>query len=381
MNIEFLNALDEFEKQKGISKESLIETLELAMAAAYKRNYGETSNVRVEISMDDGSINISELYDVVEEVVDERTQISLEDAHKTDVALQLGDVCQRLVPSVKFGRIAAQTAKQVIQQRVREAERGIIYDELTTQQDELMMGRVRRIERGVVYIGIEKTEAIMPTQEQMNNERYYPNDYIKVYLAEVRRTSRGPQVIVSRAHPGLVRRLFEEEVPEIQSGVVEIKSIAREAGNRTKISVYSHNPEVDPVGACVGRRGMRVEHIVEELHGEKIDIVPWNEDVVEYIASALSPAKVSMVQLNENDKIARIVVADNQLSLAIGREGQNARLAARLTGWKIDIKSQSQILQIMQDSGESEELDQEYDLIFDEDIEPTGDILVDTQEE
>ncbi|MDD4797451.1 MAG: transcription termination factor NusA [Eubacteriales bacterium] len=344
MNIEFMDALNELENQRGINKDIMIDAIDAALTAAYKRSFGDAQNVRVTISRDTGDIHIYSLLQIVDEVEDSATQISYEESKLANPKLLVGDVLEREVKTSSFGRIAAQTAKQVVVQRIREAERNMVFDEFAEKKDEVITGIVNRIERGMVYITIGRTEASLPLQEQMRNEKFYPNDRVKVYLTDVRHTGKGPQVMVSRSHPGLVKRLFEMEVPEIQDGVVEIKSISREAGSRTKMAVSSRDANVDPVGACVGQRGMRVERVVDELKGEKIDIVPWDNDPVEYIAAALSPAKVSMVQINDAERMARVIVPDNQLSLAIGRDGQNARLAARLTGWKIDIKSQSQIM-------------------------------------
>ncbi len=344
MKVDFLNALDEIEKERGIGKDVLLEAIEAALAAAYKRNYGSEQNVRVNVSRESGDIKVYNLRTVVEEVANPETEVSLEEAKSIATRYRVGDIVEREVSTSDFGRIAAQTAKQVIVQRIREAERGVIFDEFQEKQDEIVTGVVRRVERNNVYIGVGRSECYLPPSEQARSERYMVNDRLRVYVVEVRRTNKGPQVIVSRSHPGLIKRLFENEVPEIKTGVVEIRGITREAGYRTKMAVYSRDEEVDPVGACVGQRGMRVERVVAELGNERIDIVPWSDDPAEYIANALSPAKVSMVRLNERDKIARIIVADNQLSLAIGREGQNARLAAKLTGWKIDIKSQSQVM-------------------------------------
>lgn len=368
MKADFLNALDEIEKERGIGKEVLLEAIEAALSAAYKKNYGATQDVRVSIERVTGDIRVFNLRTVVEEISDPETEITLDEAKTIRPSLRLGDVYEREVNTANFGRIAAQTAKQVIVQRIREAERGVIYDEYIEKQDELVVGQVRRIERNNVYLGIGRSEAYMPPSEQARGERYAPNDRLRVYIVEVRKSPRGPQVIVSRSHPGLIKRLFENEVPEIKSGVVEIKAITREAGYRTKMAVYSHDDDVDPVGACVGQRGMRVERVVAELGNERIDIVPWSDDPAEYIANALSPAKVSMVRLNEREKIARIIVGDNQLSLAIGREGQNARLAAKLTGWKIDIKSQSQVM--LEASEEAmRQADEDEDLVDDAEIE------------
>ena len=254
----------------------------------------------------------------------------------------MGDVLEEESNPRNFGRIAAQTAKQVVVQRIREAERGVIFDEYVEKENEILTAIVQRVEKGGVYVELGKTDGLIAMNETIPGEEYNNNDRIKVYVLEVRKTSKGPQVLVSRTHPGLVKRLFELEVPEIQTGVVQVKSIAREAGFRTKVAVYSSDPQVDAVGACVGQRGTRVERIVNELHNEKIDIIEWDSDPAVYIAKALSPAKVLMVYINEAEKAAKVIVPDNQLSLAIGKEGQNARLAAKLTGWKIDIKSQTQ---------------------------------------
>ena len=369
MKVDFLNALDEIEKERGIGKEVLMEAIEDALTAAYKRNYGATQNVRVSIDRNVGEIKVYNLRSIVEEITNPETEITLDEAKSIKPSYRLGDVYEREVSTSNFGRIAAQTAKQVIVQRIREAERGVIFEEFIEKQDEIIVGVVSRVERNNVYLGIGRSEGYLPPSEQARGERYAPNDRLRVYIVEVRKTARGPQIIVSRSHPGLIKRLFENEVPEVKSGIVEIKGITREAGYRTKMAVYSHDEDVDPVGACVGQRGMRVERVVAELGNERIDIVPWSDDPAEYIANALSPAKVSMVRLNERDKIARIVVSDNQLSLAIGREGQNARLAAKLTGWKIDIKSQSQVM--MEASEEAlRQSDEDEDMI--DDIEEAG---------
>lgn len=280
---------------------------------------------------------------VVEAVKDSRLEISLEEAQSIDPRYSLEDVVELEVTPKNFGRIAAQTAKQVVVQRIREAERGIIYEEFSSRESDIVTGIVQRIEAKNVYIDLGKAEAILAPSEQIPGEAYRHSDRLKTYIIEVKKTTKGPQILVSRTHPGLLKRLFELEVPEIHDGVVEIKSVAREPGLRSKISVHSRDEDVDPVGACVGHKGMRVQTIVNELKGEKIDIVKWNTDPAKYIANALSPAKVVNVEVNETDKTSRVVVPDYQLSLAIGKEGQNARLAAKLTGWKIDIKSESQV--------------------------------------
>jgi len=341
MSSDLLDALTALEEQKGISRDVLIEAIEAALVTAYKRNFNQAQNVRVDLNLDKGSIRVFSRKDVVEEVEDDRLQISLEDAKAINPAYQLEDVVEQEVTPRNFGRIAAQTAKQVVTQRVREAERGLIYEQYVDREDDIVTGVVERLDARNIYVGLGKVEAALPVNEQIQGEKYHPHDRIKVYITKVERTTRGPQVIVSRTHPGLLRRLFEMEVPEIYEGIVEIKSIAREAGDRSKISVFAHNEEVDPVGSCVGAKGARVQTIVNELNGEKIDIVEWSEDPVVFVANALSPSKVLDVQVNEEEKSTTVVVPDYQLSLAIGKRGQNARLAAKLTGWKIDIKSET----------------------------------------
>lgn len=341
MNSQFLDALTELETQKGISRDVLIEAIEAALVTAYKRNFNQAQNVRVDMNFDTGSMRVFSRKDVVEEVEDDRLQVSLEDAKSVNPAYEIGDVVEQEVTPKNFGRIAAQTAKQVVMQRVREAERGLIYEEFVDRADDIVNGVVERLDARNIYVGLGKVEAVLPANEQIPTESYKPHDRIKVYITKVERTSRGPQVFVSRTHPGLLRRLFEMEVPEIYDGVVEIKSIAREAGDRSKISVYAHNNDIDPVGSCVGTKGARVQAIVNELGGEKIDIVEWSEDPVVFVANALSPSKVVTVIVNEEEKSTTVVVPDYQLSLAIGKRGQNARLAAKLTGWKIDIKSET----------------------------------------
>ena len=341
MSNELLDALTALEEQKGISRDVLIEAIEAALVTAYKRNFNQAQNVRVDLNLNTGSMVVYSRKDVVEEVEDERLEIALEDAKYINAAYKIGDVVEEEVTPRNFGRIAAQTAKQVVTQRVREAERGLIYEEYVDREDDIVTGVIERQDARNIYVSIGKVEAALPVNEQIQGEVYKPQSRIRVYITKVERTTRGPQVIVSRTHPGLLRRLFEMEVPEIYDGTVEIKSIAREAGDRSKISVYAHNEEVDPVGSCVGAKGARVQTIVNELNGEKIDIVEWSEDPVVFVANALSPSKVLDVQVNEEEKSTTVVVPDYQLSLAIGKRGQNARLAAKLTGWKIDIKSET----------------------------------------
>lgn len=341
MSSDLLDALTALEKQKGISRDVLVEAIEAALVTAYKRNFNQAQNVRVDLNLAKGTMKVYSRKDVVEEVEDDRLQISLEDAHKINPAYELEDIVEEEVTPRDFGRVAAQTAKQVVTQRVREAERGIIYEEYVDREDDIVNGIVERLDARNLYVGLGKVEAVLPVGEQIPTETYQPHDRIKVYITKVERTSRGPQVFVSRTHPGLLRRLFEVEVPEIFEGIVEIKSIAREAGDRSKISVHTNNAAVDPVGSCVGARGARVQSISNELNGEKIDIVEWSEDPAIFVANALSPSKVIDVQVNEEDRSTTVVVPDYQLSLAIGKRGQNARLAAKMTGWKIDIKSET----------------------------------------
>lgn len=341
MSSDLLDALTALEKQKGISREVLVDAIEAALVTAYKRNFNQAQNVRVDLNLSKGSIKVYSRKDVVEEVEDDLLQIEIEDAVLINPAYEIGDVVEQEVTPRDFGRIAAQTAKQVVTQRVREAERGIVYEEYIDREDDIVNGIVERFDARNLYVGLGKVEAVLPSTEQIPSETYNPHDRIKVYITKVERTSRGPQVFVSRTHPGLLRRLFEMEVPEIFEGIVEIKSIAREAGDRSKISVFTTKEEVDPVGSCVGARGARVQSISNELNGEKVDIVEWSEDPVVFVANALSPSKVLDVKVKEEDRSTTVIVPDYQLSLAIGKRGQNARLAAKLTGWKIDIKSET----------------------------------------
>lgn len=339
----FLDALLEVGIEKGISADLLFDAVEAALVSAYKRNFNTPfSNVRVYLDRKTGEFHVYSQRKVVENVENTVTEISLEDAHKINEDYVVNDIVEIEVTPANFGRIAAQTAKQVVVQRIREAERGIIYEEYSNRSNDILTGIIQRIEGHNVFIDLGKTEAVLTMAEQIPTEHYRHNERIKVYVVEVKRTSKGPQIVVSRTHPGLLKRLFELEVPEIQDGVVEIKSVAREPGMRSKIAVYSADPEIDPVGSCVGQKFMRVQAVVDELKGEKIDIVKWDEDPAIYIANSLSPAKVLSVEVDEEKKVSRVIVPDYQLSLAIGKEGQNARLAAKLTGWKIDIKSESQ---------------------------------------
>jgi len=345
MNLEFMEALAELEQESGIKKDILLDAIEQALVSAYKKNYGSSQNAKVDINEETGEIKVYDTHYVVatiDDIEDDDQQITLEYAKKFKEDIQVGDVLKTEITPDSFGRIAAQTAKQVVMQRIREAERGIIYDQYSDRENDILTATISRVDRGNVFIQFGKAEGMMPSAETVYNEQYNINDRLKVYVIEVKKTNKGPQIICSRTHSALIRKLFELEVPEIKQGIVEIKSVAREAGQRTKIAVACNDSDIDPVGACVGHKGMRIEHVVEELRGEKIDVVPWSSDPIEYIANALRPAKVLMVQINLDEKAAKVVVPDYQLSLAIGKEGQNARLAAKLTGWKIDIKSQSQ---------------------------------------
>lgn len=337
-------AIEQIAKEKGIKKDILIDAIDAALVTAYKKNYGTSQNVKVIINRETGEVDVFGLKTVVLNVEDELMQISMEEAKQINPIYKEGDIVEIKVTPKNFGRIAAQTAKQVVVQRIREAERCIIYEEFINKEDEIVNGLVQRKEKNNVFIDLGKTEAILGPNEQASGELYNIGDRLKTYVVEVKKTTKGPQVVLSRTHPGLVKRLFELEVPEIKDGIVEIKSIAREAGSRTKIAVFSHDENVDAVGACVGQRGQRVQVIVDELKGEKIDIIEWNSEPAVFVASALSPAKVINVKINKEENTANAIVSDSQLSLAIGKEGQNARLAAKLTGCKIDIKSESQVL-------------------------------------
>lgn len=338
----FMAAFRELGKEKGIAPEVLFDAIEAALISAYKRNFSSAQNVRVSLDRTTGEFHVYARKTIVETLENDIIEMSLDEVRQDNPAYEIGDIIEIEVTPADFGRIAAQTAKQVVVQRIREAERGIIYEEFSNRESDIITGIVQRIEAKNVFIDLGKTEAVLAPSEQIMSEQYTHGDRIKAYIIEVKKTSKGPQILVSRTHPGLLKRLFELEVPEIHDGIVEIKSVAREPGMRSKIAVYSKDEDVDPVGSCVGHKGMRVQAIVDELRNEKIDIVKWNTDPAKYIANALSPAKVVSVAVNEEEKISRVVVPDYQLSLAIGKEGQNARLAAKLTGWKIDIKSETQ---------------------------------------
>ena len=348
INKDFFLALEDLEREKGIRQETFIETLESALVFAYKKNFGSSSGISVKLNPEKNTIKVYGVKTVVEEITDPDREILLEEAREIKKSAKVGDVLTEEITPKDFGRIAAQTAKQVIMQRLKEIERDVAVEEFTEKENEVLTCIVRRIEGTNVFVDIGKgqIEGILMPGDQINGEHYEVNDKFRVYVKKVRTTAKGPQIVVSRTSAGLVKRLFENEVPEIRQGLVLVKSIARDAGQRTKIAVATEESGIDPVGACVGNKGTRVNAVVSELGGEKIDIIPWSEDPLEFIARALSPAKVILVQTNSEEKSAKVIVPDDKLSLAIGKDGQNARLAARLTGWKIDVKSRSQALKM-----------------------------------
>lgn len=343
MKAEFTTAINVLSQEKGVPPEVVVEALESALVSAYKRNFNDINlNVTAQIDRATGEAKVL-IEKTVAEQPTEPNEISLEDARSFNPEVQIGDAVWADVTPQSFGRIAAQTAKQHIVQKLREAERKRVYDEFAERTGEILHGLVQRIEQRTVIMELGKSEAVMPLSEQVSTERYYPGQRLRVYLVEVHDSPKGPQLLVSRAHKMMIKRLFEQEVPEIFSGTVEIKAIAREPGARSKVAVCAHQEGIDPVGSCVGMRGVRIQNIVTEVSGEKIDVIPWDADPAKFVASALSPAQVQRVDISEEDKTATVIVPERQLSLAIGREGQNARLAARLTGWRIDIKSDTAV--------------------------------------
>ena len=355
-NKELILSLEELEKEKGIKKSDVIEAIETALVTAYKRNFDSLENVKVDIDKQTGATHIYAIKDIMENANDDATEITLEEAQKINRDLQLGDtVAVEIVPK-DFGRIAAQTAKQVIVQKLREAERDIVFTEYSDRKGEIVSGIIQKADKNIVVVDLGRLEGIMLAKEQMPTETYKVNQKIKAYVVDVERGAKGaPQVIVSRSHPDFVRKLLELEIPEIYEGVIEIKSVSRDAGNRSKVAVYSPDPNIDPVGSCVGQKGVRIQNVINELHGEKIDVIEWNQDPSIYIASALLPAKIMAVDIKEEEKFAQVIVPDDQLSLAIGKAGQNARLAAKLTGWKIDIKSETQFREMLAKKAEEAE--------------------------
>ena len=362
-NKELLEALNQIEKEKDISKEILLEAIENSLVAACKNQYGKADNIKVSINRETGAFNVYAEKEIVEEVEDEVVQISLAEAKLKfpRKKMELGDIINIEVTPKNFGRIAAQKAKQVVVQKIREEERKSLYNTYFTKERDIVTGIVQRYQGNNICINLGKADAILTDSEQIKGEYFRPTDRVKLYVLKVEDTTRGPRITVSRTHPELVKRLFEAEVTEVKDGTVEIKSISREAGARTKMAVYSNDPNVDPVGACVGVNGARVNAIVDELRGEKIDIINWSEDPATLIENALSPAKVVSVRVNPEEKSAKVIVPDYQLSLAIGREGQNARLAARLTGYKIDIKSESQAGTYYEEQWNNESYNNQYD--------------------
>lgn len=368
MNKELLNAIAFLSKEKGVSTDVICDSLEAVLITAYKKEPEANPLADVELNRETGDYRIVAAKTVVEDVVNDHGEISLEDARKLNPEYEVGDVVNVDVTPSNFGRIAAQAAKQVMIQRLREAERSIVYDEFYNRTDDIITGLIQRIENKNVYVDLGKAEAILPASEQIPTETYTVGQRIKCYVVEVRKTTKGAQILVSRTHPGLLKRLFELEVPEIYEGVVELKSVAREPGRRSKIAVYSRDENVDSVGACVGPKGSRVQNIVTELQNEKIDIVKWDEDPAVYIANALSPAQVVSVTVDEGEKASSVVVPDYQLSLAIGKAGQNARLAAKLTNWKIDIKSESQAAALASDEASSADEEEQEDILSELDM-------------
>lgn len=345
MNKEFIDALKEIERTKGVSKDIIIEALEKALIKSYEKNFDENANVTVNINRETGEIKTYSIKEVVEEVSDPITQISELEAKKIKSNIEIGDELSIEVTPKNFGRIAAQTARNIVIQKIKDAERDIIYNEFIDREKEIVTGLIQRIDRGILYVDLGRVEGIVPYEEQIPGESYNLNSRYKFFIKEVKNTTKGAQVILSRADVGLVKRLLELEIPEINEGVVEVHAIAREAGSRTKLAVFAKDENVDPVGACVGFKGNRVKNIVDELNGEKLDIVVWDKDVKKFLANSLSPTEVKKVFVDEKEKIARVIVGNDQLSLAIGKEGQNARLAAKLTGWKVDIKGFEQYIE------------------------------------
>ena len=352
-NKELVLALEELEKEKGIKKEYVLESIETALVTAYKRNFDSLENVKVDIDHKTGATHIYAIKEVVEKPTNTTLEISLEEALKINKQLKIGDSVEIEIVPKDFGRIAAQTAKQVIIQKLREVEREITYNEFNDRKGEIVSGIIQKADHNIVVMDLGKLEGVMPIKEQIPTEKYHVNQKIKGVVLDVEKGQKGaPQVIVSRSHPDFVRKLLEFEIPEIYEGVIEIKSVSRDPGYRSKVAVFSPDPNIDPVGSCVGQKGVRIQNVINELNGEKIDVIEWNEDPSIYIAAALLPAQILAVDIKEKEKFAQVIVPDDQLSLAIGKSGQNARLAARLTNWKIDIKSESQFREMLQKAQE-----------------------------
>lgn len=355
-NTQLIIAMEELEKESGIQKEYLLESIETALVTAYKKNYEcEEENVKITMDKETGEIHIYVQKEVVKEVENDKTQISLADAKAINKTYKVGDIYEKELVPKNFGRIAAGTAKQVIIQKIREASREFLYNEYNERKGEIVSGIVQKADGGVVIVDLGKLEGIMTIKEQIPTEKYHVNDKIRACIIDVEKGLKGStQVMISRAHNDFVRKLFELEIPEIYEGLIEIKSVSRDSGNRCKVAVYSQNENIDPVGSCVGQKGIRIQNIINELNGEKIDVIEWNEDPAIYISAALLPAGVMAVDIKEEEHFAQVIVPDDQLSLAIGKAGQNARLAAKLTNWKIDIKSETQFREMIQNSNKEE---------------------------
>ena len=347
-NKELIMALDELEKERGISKDYLLESLEVALVAAYKKNFDSAENVKVEIDSQTGEIHVYAQKEVVETVENSQLQISLEDAKKIEKKAKIGDIINIETKPKDFGRIAAGAAKQHVIQKVREAERNMIFDEYNDRKGEIVTGIIQKADKGTVVLDLGKLEGIMPLKEQIPTEHYHVNDKIKAYVLSVEKGLKGaPQVLVTRSHPDVIKKLFELEIPEIYEGLIEVKAVSRDPGYRSKVAVYSKNPDIDPVGSCVGAKGIRIQNIINEMNCEKIDVIEWSEDPATFICAALLPAHVMAVDIKEDEKFAQVIVPNEELSLAIGKGGQNARLAVKLTNWKIDIKSETQFRELM----------------------------------
>ncbi len=382
---DFIDALDEIQRIKGIDKEELICAVEAALISAYKKDYKGGQNVKVEIDRETGIMTVFTLKTVVEEVENSMEEISLADAQTINPEYVLEDIVEIEIDPKDFGRVAAQNAKQLILQRIKEAERNMIFDTYFEKKDELVTGTVQRVEKSDVYVNLGKTEGIMNYLNQIPSEHYYPGMRIKVYITDVIKTNKGPQIFLSRSHPGLIRRLFEFEIPEIYDGSIEIMSISREAGNRTKIAVLSKEDGIDAVGACVGHKGTRIQNILTEIGDERIDVVEYSEDPEVYIKNALNPATAKIVKTNEDERTALVVVDDSQLSLAIGKDGQNVRLAAKLSGWKIDIKNEEQYAEMLDELVEeevSDEITDEEEInLFDQNVLEDDEIIEESEED
>ena len=356
-NKELIMALEDLEKEKGIKKDYVLDSIETALVTAYKRNFNSLENVKVEMDRNTGATHVYSVKEIKEKVENPETDISLSEAQKINPDLQLGNTVDVEIVPRNFGRIAAQTAKQVIIQKLREAEREIVFNEFNDRKGEIVSGIIQKVDKNIVVMDLGKLEGVMPAKEQIPTERYHVNQKIKACILEVEKGSKGaPQVIVSRSHQDFVRKLLEFEIPEIYEGVIEIKSVSRDPGYRSKVAVYSPDPNIDPVGSCVGQKGVRIQNVINELNGEKIDVIEWNEDPSIFIASSLLPAQILAVDIKEEEKFAQVIVPDDQLSLAIGKSGQNARLAAKLTGWKIDIKSEGQFRELLENKEKEENI-------------------------